>query len=143
MIIGHVKIIAAHYFQCVQTGKIHFAYALVCSRAITCLSWQSLPKTKQSFCYTVSQKKKKVKRKNWEKKQMENDLEGEYSWRWMLSKTFVLKTFLPNHKKLCQWLHKLVQSKLWIYSNQLQPNFGFMYSFTSLYTYVSIAKEFC
>ena len=88
-------------------------------------------------------KKKKVKRKNWEKKQMEHDLEGEYCWRWMLSKTFVLKTFLPNHKKLCQWLHKLMQSKLWIYSNQLQPNFGFMYSFTTHYTYVSIAKEFC
>ena len=49
--------------NCVQTGKIHFAYALVCSRAITCLSWQSLPKTKQSFFYSVSQKKKKRKKK--------------------------------------------------------------------------------
>ena len=89
------------------------------------------------------QKKKKVKRKNWEKKQMEHDLEGEYCWRRMLSETFVLKKFLPNQRKLCQWSHKLVQWKLWIYSNQLQPNFEFMYSFTSLYTYVSIAKEFC
>ena len=74
---------------------------------------------------------------------MEHDLEGEYCWRWMLSQTFVLKKFLTKQKKLCQWLHKLVQSKLWIYLNQLQPNFEFMYSFTTLYTYVSIAKEFC
>ena len=77
----HVKIIGVRYLQCVLTGKIHFVYALVCSRAITCLSWQSLSKAKQNFYYSVSQKKKKKKSK---KKKLGKETNGTWLRRGIL-----------------------------------------------------------
>ena len=56
-------------------------------------------------------KKRKVKRKDWEKKEVEHDLGGGDYWGWMLSETFVLKKFLPNQKKLCRWSRKCPQNK--------------------------------
>ena len=70
------------YLQCVLTGKIHFVYALVCSRAITCLSWQSLSKAKQSFYYSVSQKKKKKKKSK--KKTLGKETNGTWLRRGIL-----------------------------------------------------------